>query len=132
MYHGFTAKLVDGLPSSALLRLHAAISDEPRDRGVVRGLNNPVGDYTEYLFCPAFHWEQAGNSTKSVDARCSKGIVYHVKGRRITRPNTSRLLSAIRELDAKSLDFFAGVIFAAGYSVFSLNYMLHCGNLDDE
>ncbi len=100
-----------------LLRLHAAIGEELRERGIVRSSNNPVGDFAEFLFCKAFSWTQAGNSKKSADALCSAGKLYQVKSRRPTRHNPSRQLSAIRDLDKGGFDYLAGVIFYEDYSV---------------
>lgn len=100
-----------------LLRLHASIGEELRERGIVRSSNNPVGDFAEYLFCKAFGWSPAGNSNKGSDALCSDGKLYQVKSRRPTRHNPSRQLSAMRELDKGGFDFLAGVIFAEDYTV---------------
>jgi hypothetical protein len=41
-----------------LLALHAAVSEELRERNVLRSANNPTGDLAEYLFCKAFGWAQ--------------------------------------------------------------------------
>lgn len=100
-----------------LLRIHVAIEEELRERGIVRSSNNPVGDFAEYLFCKAFGWKQAGNSAKSADALCSTGKLYQVKSRRPTRHNSSRQLSAIRDLDKGGFDYLAGIIFSEDYSV---------------
>ncbi|WP_274875112.1 hypothetical protein [Sinorhizobium meliloti] len=37
-----------------LLKLHAAIMEELRNKNVLRSANNPTGDLAEYLFCAAF------------------------------------------------------------------------------
>jgi hypothetical protein len=105
------------LTSMDLLRLHAGISEELRQRGIVRSSNNPVGDLAEYLFCRAFGWTQAANSNRSADAACAKGTIYQIKGRRNTRHNESRELGALRALPDGGFDFLAGVIFAADYSI---------------
>jgi hypothetical protein len=105
------------LSPADLLRLHAGISEELRQRGIVRSSNNPVGDLAEYLFCRAFGWTQATNSAKSADAACSQGRHYQVKGRRTTRHNGSRQLGALRGLADGGFDFLAGVIFAEDYTV---------------
>ncbi|WP_260580854.1 hypothetical protein [Sphingopyxis sp. PET50] len=108
---------LSSLAPPELLRLHASIGEELRNRGIVRSSNNPVGDFAEYLFCKAFGWTQAGNSAKSADALCSAGRLYQVKSRRPTRHNSSRQLSAIRDLDKGGFDYLAGVIFSEDYSV---------------
>jgi hypothetical protein len=81
-----------------LLALHAKLADELRARSITRSANNPTGDLAEYLFCKAFAWNQAGNSHANVDAIGPDGTRYQIKGRRITRFNNSRQLSAIRDL----------------------------------
>lgn len=103
--------------SLELLSLHALIADELRNRGITRTSNNPTGDLAEYLFCKAFSWKQDGNSNANVDAKDDDGIRYQIKGRRITRHNKSRQLSAIRDFDGEHFDFLAGVIFSEDYKV---------------
>jgi hypothetical protein len=105
------------LPFATLLALHAQIADELRSRGITRSSNNPTGDLAEYLFCKAFRWKQAGNSSANVDAVGSDGIRYQIKGRRVTRYNKSRQLSAIRDLKNAHFDFLAGVLFNEDYTV---------------
>src|SRR5664280_580678 len=100
-----------------LLALHATLGDERRARGITRSANNPAGDLAEYLFCKAFGWNQAGNSHANVDAVGSDGTRYQIKGRRMTRFNSSRQLSAIRDLAGGHFDFLAGVLFNEDYSV---------------
>jgi hypothetical protein len=101
-----------------LLALHASVSDELRARGITRSSNNPVGDLAEYIYCKAFGWKQAGNSKANIDAVGPDGLRYQIKGRRITRYNKSRQLSAIRDFDGGHFDFLAGILFAEDYSVF--------------
>ena len=108
---------ISGLSPFALLALHAQVADELRARGITRSSNNPTGDLAEYLCCKAFHWSQAGNSNRSIDAVDSKGIRYQIKGRRMTRYNNSRQLSAIRNLDGAQFDFLVGVLFNEDYTV---------------
>lgn len=98
-----------------LLAAHTAILNELRDREVLRSANNPTGDYAEWLFCKAFGWDQAANSVKGYDATDAEGIRYQVKGRRLHQLNTSRQLSAIRDLDG--FDVLAGVLFDAAFVV---------------
>ena len=100
-----------------LLALHAKIMDELRARNIVRSSNNPVGDVAETLFCRAFGWKQSGNSSRSVDAIGRGGKRYQIKGRRLSRLNASRQMSAIRNLDGAPFDFLAGVLFAADYTI---------------
>jgi hypothetical protein len=105
------------LTAAELLSLHVGVGDELRARGITRSSNNPTGDLAEYLFRKAFGWEPAGNSTANFDATDREGNLYQIKGRRITRLNPSRQLSAIRDLAGGHFHFLAGVIFAEDYSV---------------
>lgn len=98
-----------------LLHLHADIVEELRFRGIVRSANSPTGDLTEYLFCRSFSWKQASNSEKGFDALDEHGIRYQIKSRRILRRNTSRQLSAIRDLTG--FDILATILFDDHYRV---------------
>jgi hypothetical protein len=95
-----------------LLALHARVADELRMRGITRSSNNPTGDLAEHLFCKAFGWAQADNSKANIDALGSDGTRYQIKGRRMTRFNRSRQLSAIRDLEGAHFDLLAGVLFS--------------------
>jgi hypothetical protein len=108
---------LSGLSPSELLALHAQVADELRSRDITRSSNNPTGDLAEYLFCKAFDWKQAGNSNPNVDGIDASGIRYQVKGRRLTRYNKSRQLSAIRNLAGAHFDFLAGVLFNEDYTI---------------
>jgi hypothetical protein len=100
-----------------LLVLHSEVADELRKRGITRSSNNPTGDLAEYLFCKAFDWKQAGNSQANVDAIGSGGTRFQIKGRRSTRFNKSRQLSAIRDMAGSHFDFLAGVLFNEDFTV---------------
>jgi hypothetical protein len=113
-----------------LLVLHTQIGDELRKRGILRSANNPTGDLSEYLFCKAFGWNQAGNSHPNVDAVGTDGTRYQVKGRRITRFNNSRQLSAIRDLKGGHFDFIAGVLFNEDYTVMRAALIPHAVALE--
>lgn len=103
------------LTVSELLRTHSNILEELRERGILRSANNPTGDYAEWLFCRAFGWEQAANSVKGYDATDAEGTRFQIKGRRLHQHNTSRQLSAIRDL--AGFDVLAGVLFNAEFGV---------------
>ena len=105
------------LPTYDLLALYARITNELRSRGFTRSANSPVGDLAEYLFCKAFNWEQAGNSTPNLDAVDSEGNRYQIKARRLTQHNTSRQLSAIRDLHGNHFDMLAGVLFKEDFGI---------------
>jgi hypothetical protein len=101
-----------------------------RTRGITRSANNPTGDLAEYLFCKAFGWKQAGNSHANVDAIASDGTSYQIEGRRITRYNKSRQLSAIRDLVCGHFDFLAGVLFNEDYTLMRAALIPHAVALD--
>ena len=105
------------LPTSDLLALYANIINELRSRGFTRSENSPVGDLAEYLFCKAFNWERAGNSKANLDAVDSQGKRYQIKARRLTHRNTSRQLSAIRDLHGNHFDMLAGVLFKEDFGI---------------
>jgi hypothetical protein len=105
------------LSAPELLSLHAKVADQLRGRGITRSANNPTGDLAEYLFCKAFGWKQSGNSKANIDAIGPDGIRYQIKGRRITRYNNSRQLSAIRDLGGAHFDFLAAVLFDEDYGI---------------
>jgi hypothetical protein len=98
------------LTVSELLSNYGAIVEELRRRKIVRSLNNPLSDYAEVLFCEAFGWSRENNSAAGHDAVDGAGVRYQVKGRRLTRHNASRQMSAIRNLDATPFDHLAGVL----------------------
>lgn len=108
---------LEALSVAELLRLHSEALEELRRRDVTRSANNPTGDLAETLFCHAFGWDQAPNSEKGFDATGSDGTRYQIKARRLTRPNTSRQLSAIRNLQDATFDVLAGILFDKHYVV---------------
>ena len=108
---------INQLSPIELLTLHAHVAEELRNRGITRSSNNPTGDPAECLFCKAFGWRQAGNSNASVDAIAEDGTRYQIKGRRMTRHNKSRQMSAIRDFAGRHFDFLAGVLFTEEYAI---------------
>jgi hypothetical protein len=105
------------LSPKELLTLHASIGEELRTRGITRSSNNPTGDIAEYLFCKAFGWTRAENSSRNIDATGQDGARYQIKGRRITAHNASRQLGAIRDFEGRHFEFLAGVLFTESYGV---------------
>jgi hypothetical protein len=105
------------LSTLELLKLHAAISEQLRERKIMRSANNPTGDLAEHLFCAAFSWQQAPNSSANVDAIDNSGLRYQIKGRRITRHNQSRQLGGIRNFAGRHFDYLAAVLFDGDYAV---------------
>jgi hypothetical protein len=100
-----------------LLTLFANILNELRRRDMVRTSNNPVADYTEFLVAHALALSLMRNSTSGCDAVDSSGNRYEIKGRRLTRHNTSPQLGAIRKLESCQFDYLAGVLFDEDFSV---------------
>jgi len=100
-----------------LLILQASITDELKDRKVVRTKNNPLGDYTEWLVGTALGLELQTNSKAGYDGITENGIRVQIKGRRITPENKSRQLSAIRKYEEKDFDDLAAVIFDENFEI---------------
>jgi hypothetical protein len=55
-------------------------------------------------------WTRENNSAAGHDATDGADTRYQVKGRRLTRHNASRQMSAIRNLDQTPFDQLAGVL----------------------
>jgi len=108
---------VSGLTARELLALHANVADELVARRITRSYNNPTGDLAECIFCKAFGWKLADKSFAHVDAVCSDGKRYQIKGRRVTPVNKSRQLGALRDLSGEHFDFLAGVLFSKNYDI---------------
>jgi hypothetical protein len=106
-----------GQSAADLLLLHVRVGEELRTRGMVRSANNPVGDFAEYLFCRAFGWEQAGASESGFDAVDGVGMRYQIKSRRLHSRNTSRQMSALRNMDKQPFDMLAAVLFDEDFKI---------------
>ncbi len=100
-----------------LLQLYANVLQELNDRGVCRSTNNPVADLAETLAIKTLNLKPAPKNTKGYDALDDRGQKYEIKGRRITLHNPSRMLSAIRDCNAKHFDFLVGLLFAEDFSL---------------
>lgn len=105
--------MLAALSDRQLLELHCKVMEELRDRGVVRSSNNPVADYTETTVARALGATLEGNSKAGYDALGSDGTRYQIKGRRLTKANSSTQLSAIRNLDKDPFDALVPVIYDA-------------------
>jgi hypothetical protein len=108
---------IDEIHTRELLALFAEVLEELRERKVVRSSNNPVADYTEFLVVKALSLKQLAGSTKGCDAIDSEGQRYEIKGRRLTRHNSSTQLSVLRGLDLCHFDFLVGVLYHEDFSV---------------
>jgi hypothetical protein len=100
-----------------LLKLYAELMTELRSRGIVRSSNGPGADVAEGLVKKALSLTLNTASTAGYDGIDPQGRKVEVKCRRLTRYNSSRQLSAIRNLEKAHFDFLAGVLFNEDFSV---------------
>ncbi len=110
-------KQLASLNVGAVLDLFVAIAEELKRRGITRSTNNPVADLAELYFEQALGLSRAPKSTKGYDATDAEGRKYEIKGRRLTRDNPSRELSAIRNIEGEHFDFLAGVLFEENLTI---------------
>jgi hypothetical protein len=108
---------LDTLSVSELLRLHAGILEQLRLRDIVRSANNPSGDFAETLFSRAFGWKLESNSSSGYDAIDASNTRYQIKCRRMTAKNTSRQMSALRNLKNSPFDILAVVLFDEHFGI---------------
>lgn len=109
---------VSALSVADLLKNYGMLLDELRQRKIVRSANNPLSDYAELLFCIAFGWRQLNSSSAGCDAVDDQNkISYQIKARRLTAFNTSRQLSAIRNLNSTPFDYLAGLLVDKDFQV---------------
>ena len=106
-----------------LLRQHAGILRELRDRGFIRTLNAPAGDLAETLTARAYAGGLAPNSEKSWDVTAGDGRLLQVKSRVIAASARSKPIqfSVFRSwgFDAAIFVVFAAETYEilAGYEV---------------
>ncbi len=100
-----------------LLKLQSKVIEELKGRGVLRTMNNPVGDYAEWLVASALGLKLAKNSATGHDAESEEGKKIQIKARRVNQNNKSRQLGAIRNLDKGDFDELVAVIFNEAYEV---------------
>jgi hypothetical protein len=105
------------LQTKDLLKLQSEVISELRVRGVLRTMNNPVGDYAEWLVASALGLKLAKNSAAGHDAESEAGKKIQIKARRLSHKNKSRQLGAIRNLDKGDFDELVAVIFNESYEV---------------
>lgn len=94
-----------------LLGLYSELMEEFRRRDIIRTSNNPVADYAEKVAVERLSLKQVGKEEKGFDAVDTQGYRYQIKGRRITKHNSSRQLSVIRNLNERLFDYLIAVIF---------------------
>ena len=100
-----------------LLKLYSELLEELRRRHLTRTNNNPVADYAEKVVIEHLGLEQAHKEAKGYDATDGEGRKYQIKGRRITRHNSSRQLGVIRNLDDNLFDFLIAVVFDEAFNL---------------
>ncbi len=101
-----------------LLAHFGNIMEELRQREVIRSSNNPVGDICESLVVEALKLQRLDASHRGCDAvDPATQKHYEIKGRRVTRHNTSTQLSVIRDLDSCQFDYLVGVLLDETFAV---------------
>ena len=100
-----------------LLKIYTELMTELRSRRIVRTSNGPGADVAEGLVAKALSLTLNSSSTAGYDGIDPDGRRIEVKCRRLTRHNSSRQLSAIRNLESAHFDFLAGVLFNEDFSV---------------
>ena len=100
-----------------LLATYSELMEELRRRNIIRPSNNPVADYAEKVAVERLSLKQVGKEEKGVDAVDAQGYRYQIKGRRITKHNSSRQLSVIRNLNERLFDYLIAVIFDELFAV---------------
>ncbi len=108
---------LSSLQTKDLLRLQSEVIAELRTRGILRTMNNPVGDYAEWLVASALGFKLANNSSAGHDAESEDGKKIQIKARRVSPANKSRQLGVIRNLDKGDFDELIAVIFSESYEV---------------
>lgn len=102
---------------SELLATYSRLMEELRRRNIIRTSNNPVADYAEKVAVEYLSLKQVGKEEKGFDAIDTQGYKYQIKGRRITRYNSSRQLSVIRNLNERLFDYLVAVILGELFEV---------------
>lgn len=80
-------------------------------------MNNPTGDYAEWLVASALGLKLANNSAAGYDAETATGVRVQIKARRVSPHNSSRQLGVIRNLEKQGFDELVAVIFSESYDV---------------
>jgi len=112
-----TSNNLKNMNEQALLQLYSDLMEELRNRELIRSSNNPVADYAEKVAVECMDLIRARKEDKGYDALDRQKKRYQVKGRRLTRHNSSRQLGVIRNLDEKLFDYLIAVIFNEDFSV---------------
>jgi hypothetical protein len=105
------------LTHAEVLGLYSSLLDELRTRGLTRTNNNPVADLAEKTVVEFLHLERAPKEARGYDATGKDGSKYQIKGRRITKHNSSRQLGVVRNLDEGLFDYMIAAIFDEAFNV---------------
>jgi hypothetical protein len=101
-----------------VMRIFAACIDELERRKIVRSINNPVSDYTEWLVAKKLKLNRAGNSNSGYDATDPQsGAKYQIKARRVFPKTSSIQLGALRNLKRCNFDFLVAVVFELDFTI---------------
>jgi len=115
----------ESLTTPQLLQYYVQILDALRERGIIRTSNGPVGDYAEWLVAEKFKLTLENNSKAGYDGVDKAGVKYQIKGRRITKHNLSKQLSAIRNLQNHDFDFLIAVLFNEQFEILQVVKIPH-------
>ena len=101
-----------------LLQLYSHLMEELRERDIIRSSNNPVADYAEKVAVKRLGLVRVSKEERGYDAIDKEGKKkYQIKGRRITKHNSSRQLGVIRNLDEKLFHYLIAVLFNEDFTV---------------
>jgi len=101
----------------SLLNLYSDLMEDLREKQLIRSSNNPVADYAEKVAVDYMGLHRAGKEERGYDAIDDNRRKYQIKGRRITKHNSSRQLGVIRNLEEKLFDYLVAVVFNEDFSV---------------
>lgn len=112
-----TSDKLENMDEQRLLKLYSDLMEELRDRELIRSSNNPVADYAEKVAVEYMGLTRLGKEERGYDAVDKNKQRYQIKGRRITKHNSSRQLGVIRNLEEKLFDYLIAVIFNEDFTV---------------
>jgi hypothetical protein len=103
---------LEDVSDAEVVLLWAQVMDEMQKRGLVRSANNPVGDFAEGVAAERLGLSLVDDkAARGFDAVDEVGRKYQIKGRRLLKPNASRQIGAIRDIEEGLFDFLVVVIF---------------------
>lgn len=102
---------VKTLSAFQMMQLQTQLQDELAARKIVLNPSQPVGDYAIHLACTAFDLRREPPATSGYDASNSENLRYQIKYRRLSGPQDTRQLNAIKGVEQRKFDFLIGVLF---------------------